>query len=386
VVAAGKASPGMAAAAVGALKGRVAHGVVAVPRAPGALEKRATARVQQSGLVVVPAGHPLPDSGSLRAGRAAADLAHRLNHHDLVLALISGGGSAMLELPVSGVALGDLRRLNHLLLRSGLPIESVNLVRRTLSLIKAGGLARLFAPARVVGLILSDVAGGRLEAVASGPTILRRRPANRRQARATLQRAGLWSRVPASIRSVLSQPTAAKGRTAHRPRAANFLLGSNAEAVSAAALAARRMGLPTRVLTRRMRGEAREVGRRVGGWLRRSPRPACVVLGGETVVTVRGRGRGGRNQEVALAAALAMEGTAGAALLSAATDGIDGPTDAAGAIVTGETARSMRARGVDPAAALAANDSYHALKTVGALLHTGPTGTNVNDLVVGIVY
>ncbi len=373
LVALGKASPAMSRAAAQVLGERLYAGVAAVPQ-QGAGEPPAHVRF-------IPAGHPLPDEGSLAAGRAVADLLSQTRPEDLLLALVSGGGSAMLELPPPGVSLEDLRRLNSLLLRSGAPIQEINTVRRALSRIKAGGLAHLAAPARSAALILSDVVGNRISAVASGPTVLRAVPPG--AARLVLERYDLWDQAPRPVRAFLSGHTRPITRA---PRPYNLIVGSNRQVAEAAAQCAAQLGFPTRVLSYRMQGEAHEQGLRIARSLRRTARPACLLMGGETTVTVRGDGRGGRNQELALAAALALEGVRDVAVMSLATDGIDGPTDAAGALVTGESAARARARGLDPHAALQANDSYTLLDALDLLIRTGPTGTNLNDLVVGLAY
>jgi hydroxypyruvate reductase len=307
---------------------------------------------------------------------------------DIVLALISGGGSAMLELLVGGVELEEMRALTRTLLLSGAPIEAVNTVRKTLSQVKAGGLARLAAPARVVSLILSDVVGDKISAVASGPTVLQyARPG---EARAVLKRFVGWPDVPEQVRRALRRSVQAGS---HVPRPRNILIGSNRQVVEAARRQAAEMEFAARTLTMRMRGEARDVGGRFGARLARiargrlaAARPLCLLMGGETTVTVRGPGQGGRNQELALGAMLALEGVAGVAVMALATDGVDGPTDAAGAVVSGESAARARLLGFDPLAALEANDAYPALDALGALLRTGMTGTNLNDLVVGLIY
>lgn len=369
----GKASPAMCRTAAAVLGERLAEGVAAVPVGYTGIPP---ARIRY-----YPSGHPLPDEGSLMAGDAVAKILERTSPNDLVIVLVSGGGSAMLELPQPGISLTDMRSLNLLLLKSGAPIESINTVRMAISRIKAGGLARLSAPARVIALILSDVVGNKLSAIASGPTILRRPPHH--AARSVLESHGLWKHTPASVRSVLTAPDPNRSR-ARRPT--NVLVASNRRVVEAAASEARRLGFPTRILTYNMHGEARQVGRDIAAKLMRAPRPGCLMLGGETTVTVLGPGRGGRNQELALAAALQLKDSHPAAILAMATDGIDGPTDAAGAMITNQTMGEAKALGLDPRAALAGNDSYPLLAKLGALIRSGPTGTNLNDLVVGLTY
>ncbi len=384
LVAIGKAAPAMADAACRILSTNLTAGIVTTlpphtgPSLPPGLQN--DERIQ-----LVSTGHPLPDHGSLAAGQAAAHLLRAARPGDLLLALVSGGGSAMFELLSSGIGLHELRRLNDLLLKSGAPIEALNDVRRALSLVKAGGLARLAAPARTVGLILSDVVGNRLSAIASGPTVLRR--ADRAAARRVLEACSLWERAPSAVRRVLDARDWQQGQVRTvAPRPINLLVGSNRQVVETVAREAEAMGFAVSILTRRMRGEAREVGEGLARRLSRAPRPSCLVMGGETTVTVRDGGQGGRNQELALAAALALEGTPGLAVMALATDGIDGPTDAAGAVVTGETAPRACSLSLDPEGALRRHDSYPLLDACGALLRTGPTGTNLGDLVVGLAY
>ncbi len=369
----GKASPGMCRAAAEILGDRLVAGVAAVPyHFNGGLP---------STIQVYRAGHPLPDEGSLAAGRAVANNLSSTTQEDLVVAVISGGGSAMLELPVSGVSLEDLRALTTLLLHSGAPIQAMNTVRRALSRIKSGGLARLAAPARVVALILSDVVGDRLSAIASGPTVLRR--ASPMEARAVLDAYDIWDLTPASARTALSAPPEP---TTPARRPTNILVGSNRLVIEAAAQSAAALGFQVRVVSRNIHGEAKDVGERIARRLKRTSAPGCLLMGGETTVTVRGDGMGGRNQELALSAALAIEAMPNIALMALATDGVDGPTDAAGALINGETVPALRQMGFDPEYALANNDTYRVLDAVGELLRPGPTGTNLNDLVVGLVY
>jgi glycerate 2-kinase len=369
----GKASPGMCRAAAEILDDRLVAGIAAVPHH---FEGNLAPSIQAHR-----AGHPLPDEGSLAAGQAVANLLASTTPEDLVVAVISGGGSAMLELPVTGVHLGDLRALNTLLLQSGAPIQAINTVRRALSQIKSGGLARLAAPARVVALILSDVVGDRLSAIASGPTVLRR--PSPLEARAVLDAYCIWDQAPTSVRTALSAPAEPTGRS-RRPT--NILVGSNRLVIEAAARSATALGFQVRVVSRNMHGEAKVVGERFARRLKHSSGPVCLLMGGETTVTVRGDGLGGRNQELALSAALALEGVPNVALMALATDGVDGPTDAAGALISGETGSALRRLGVDPERALANNDAYRALDAVRGLLRPGPTDTNLNDLVVGLVY
>jgi glycerate 2-kinase len=341
----------MSTAAAAALGSRIERGIVAVPRG--------TKLPAPEQMTFFPAGHPQPDEGSLACGQAIEAMLADTTAEDTLLTLVSGGGSAMLEIPVPGVTLEDLRSLNAALIRSGAPIQEINVVRSA----------------------LSDVVGDRLSSIASGPTVLR--APSPHQAVRILQRNNLWKEIPAGVREAL---TADRAQLATTPRPVNLLIGNNRIVIEAAQASASEMGFQVRVLSRQMRGEAREVGRRMASRMAGAVGPTCLIMGGETTVRVRGGGRGGRNQELGLAAAIELDGSPRVALMSLATDGVDGPTDAAGAIVTGETAGRARQSNIDLNAALAYNDAYPCLDELGALIRTGPTGTNLNDIVVGLVY
>jgi len=348
-------------------------------------------------LTIHEAGHPIPDE----AGRAGAarilGLAQQAGERDLVFCLISGGGSALLPLPVPGITLGDLQALTDALLRCGATINEINAVRKHCSQIKGGQLARAAYPATVVSLILSDVVGNPLDVIASGPTV----PDSTTYADAmgVLVRYDIVDLVPERIVSHLRAGMA--GDLPETPKAGNpvfdhvqnAIIGSNAIAAAAAEATARDMGYNTLVLSTYIEGEAREVARVAAGIAkslaaeqRPIPRPACVIAGGETTVTIRGDGKGGRNQELALAAALALDGWKDVMILTLATDGTDGPTDAAGALIDGDTVQRARERGLDAAEFLARNDSYTFFDTLGSLIRTGPTNTNVNDLMFVIAF
>jgi hydroxypyruvate reductase len=373
LVAAGKAAIGMAAAALDVLGGRAARGIVAHPAGvdPGG--------AWPEGIRLVAAGHPLPDEGSLAAGRAALDLLAAARPGDVVLALLSGGGSALLEAPRPGVRLDDLRRVTLRLQRAGVDIIEINTVRRALSRLKGGGLARAAGPARVVSLLLSDVVGDDPAAIASGPTVAS--PTGAAEARTILARHGLVEEFPRLV-AALGGVTAPPG-----PRDDLLaIVGSNRAVLEAVRDAAASLGFEARLEAEPLCGEARDAGRWVGQAVRAARGPACLVFGGETTVTVRGAGRGGRNQELALGAALALDGCRRTIVLAFATDGVDGPTDAAGAVVTGETIARGRALGLDAAAALAANDAWSYFEALHDLWRSGPTGTNLNDVALALVY
>lgn len=369
----GKAAPGMTEAAADILGQSLAAGLATVREG---FQNEPPNRIRY-----FETGHPLPTEGSLAAGAAAAELLSNVNPEDRVLVLVSGGGSAMFEQPVDGVHLGDLRDVNRKLLACGAPIEEVNAVRKALSQVKGGGLVRRASPAPVLALVLSDVVGDWLASVASGPTAIE--PGTHTTARAVLERYDLWDEVTEAVREAVHR-TRNGAPPMYLPL--NVLIGGNHLALDAAQSAAEQLGFEVQTLTTTMEGEAREVGRSFAHSLGAAPRSTCLLQGGETTVTVEGDGKGGRNQELALSAALTLDGSEPRALLAFATDGLDGPTDAAGAIVSSETLRRLQESDIDPEGCLQENDSYRALDAVQALVKTGPTGTNVNDLVVGLSY
>jgi glycerate 2-kinase len=381
----GKAATAMAAALYGVLGERLAGGL-AVTKYGHVPPGLCTGPVE-----IVEAGHPLPDEAGVAATRRLAGLLHNATARDLVLAIISGGGSALLTLPAAGLTLNDLQQTTNLLLRCGATIVELNTLRKHWSQIKGGGLVRLAAPAPVASLILSDVVGDPLDIICSGPTVAD--PSTFADAWAVLERYGLVERVPAAVRERLQAGLAGALPDTPKPgdplfrQVQNLIVGSNRQAARAAVDAAQAQGLHTLLLSTFVEGEAREiahvaaaVAKELVHYDQPLSRPACLVWGGETTVTVRGQGRGGRNQELALAAALALEGLPGIVLVALGTDGTDGPTDAAGAVATGETVARARALGLDPAAHLESNDAYPFFEALGDLINTGPTGTNVNDL------
>jgi glycerate 2-kinase len=378
VVGGGKAAVPMAATVADVLGDRLTNGIVVTKVG------HAGSGPPLPGLRVLEAGHPVPDRNSVRGAQAIADLARQATARDLIVCLISGGGSALLTLPVEGLDLDDLQELTDALLRSGATINELNTVRKHWSSFKGGNLARLAAPAAVVTLVLSDVVGDPLDVIASGPTVPD--PTTTADAQEILDRYSIWPGRPVPFQETPKPGDAVFERVHH------VIVGSNRQAAVAALERARQLGFNGLLLSTYVEGEAREVARVAAALAKgvRSygdpiPAPACLVWGGETTVTIRGDGKGGRNQELALAAALALEGWPGVMLVPLATDGTDGPTDAAGALVTGETVARARALGLDPLAALMANDSYTFFDELGDLIRTGPTGTNVNDLLFLLV-
>jgi hydroxypyruvate reductase len=333
---------------------------------------------------IVEASHPVPDEAGYLAARRIMSTVHGLGPDDLVVALISGGGSALLPSPGTGMSFEDEQEVTRILLASGLPISVMNQVRNELSAIKGGRLAALAAPARVATLIVSDVAGDDPALVASGPTV----PiaGSRAEVRHLLALHGIT--LPAAAAALLASTDNPAPRP-DEPRFANNsvnIVASSALSLDAAAALGRQRGLNSHILSDAIEGEARDVAQVLAALskevdLRDRPfqRPALLLSGGETTVTVRGHGKGGRNSEFLLSFALAIEGVDGICALAADTDGIDGSEDNAGAVADGTTCARMRQAGIDPRAALAGNDAYTAFKAIDALVTTGPTGTNVND-------
>ncbi len=384
VVGAGKAGAPMAQAVEDILGDRVTAGVVAVKTGHTAPLRRIRLRE---------AGHPLPDDAGVAAAEEILALLAGLGPDDLVICLISGGGSALLPLPRPGLTLADMIRTTDLLLRSGADITEVNTVRKHLSRIAGGQLARAAAPARLATLVVSDIVGSPLDAIASGPTVPD--PTTYAMALGVLEKYGLTDQVPAVVLATLrrgeagAQPETPKPGDPAFARTHVVIVTDNAAAARAAHAAAADLGFHTVLLSTCLEGEAREVGRMLAGIAREIattghpvPRPACIVAGGETTVTVTGTGRGGRNQEVVLGAARPLDSLPDVLVVSFATDGSDGPTDAAGAVADGTTLARARAKGLDPVRHLARNDAYPFLDALGDLIRTGPTNTNVNDLML----
>ncbi len=385
VVGAGKAAGPMIRALNQVLGDRIDCGLVVTKRG---LIDRGT---DMGRVDIVAAAHPVPDVAGVEAASRIRRLARKMGERDLVLTVISGGASALLTLPAGGLTLEDLQSSTELLLRSGATIQELNTVRKHLCAMKGGQLVRMISPGRTVGLIISDVVGDPLDAIGSGPTVSD--PTSFADAVAVLHRYGLEERVPLSIKKHLFHGR--DGNMVETPTAEdpvfdlvqNIIVGSNTHAAEAAASAARRHGFNAHIVTTTMEGEAREVGGKAAVLARELveqgkpiSRPACLVLGGETTVTVRGTGLGGRNQELALAAAMGIDGLEDVLIVSLATDGEDGPTEAAGGVVTSDTVAMARSKGMDPVRFLENNDSYSFFRALDDLIKTGPTQTNVADL------
>ena len=388
VVGAGKASAGMAAALASLLGPRITGGLVVVPE--GLAAPRRIGPVD-----LVRASHPLPAERGRAAMERMLEALGTPREDTLVLCVISGGGSALLPAPREGVTLDDKRATTDLLLASGAPIGEINAVRKHLSALKGGGLARRLVPATVVTFLVSDVPGDVPDAIASGPTLPD--PTTYRDALATLERYGLQERASPAVVRILRAGAAGRIEETPKPgdpcfaRTHHVFIARNQDFLGAASAALRASGCAPVLAGSALVGEAREAGRSfaaflesAGGEASRAGGLAACVAGGETTVRLVGRGSGGRNQEAALAAALAIEGRDGTVVAVFGTDGIDGPTDAAGAIVDGGTVRRARERGLDPADHLRRNDSHPFFRALGDSIRTGLTGTNVGDVALGI--
>jgi hydroxypyruvate reductase len=378
VIGAGKAGASMARAAERALGRMVTGGLVNVKY--GHLAKLRRIELNEC-------GHPVPDQRGVAGAERIAEIAAAAGAGDLVLCLISGGASALLPLPAPPVTLEEKQEVTRLLLACGADIHEINTVRKHLSAIKGGQLARLAWPAKVEALLVSDVIGDSPDVIGSGPAAPD--PSTFAEAAAVLDRYGIRDKVPAAVRTRIEQGVAGAIDETPKPgeklfaRVRNTVIGGNGLALDAAARQARQLGFRTLVLSSAIAGETREIARMHAAIAREVAErgrpvkpPACIITGGETTVTLRGDGLGGRNQEFVLAAALDIAGLDNVVVFSAGTDGTDGPTDAAGAIADGDTL----GRKPDARRYLDANDSYHYFEALGDLVITGPTNTNVADV------
>jgi glycerate 2-kinase len=387
VVGAGKAVAPMAKALEDLLGDRITNGVIVVKDGHGLPLQRVQTRE---------ASHPVPDARGVRGTEEILALARQAGERDLIICTISGGGSALLIAPSQGISLEDKQAATKLLLACGATIHEFNTVRKHLSRAKGGRLAQVAYPATLVSLILSDVVGDDLDVIGSGPTVPD--ASTFRDAAQILQGYGIWEQVAPSVHDFIQQGV--DGAIGDTPtsedvafeRCTSVLIGTNLQAMMAAGEEAQRLGYHTLILSSNVEGEAREVAKfhaAIAKEVRSSghpiPPPACILFGGETTVTLQGDGRGGRNQEFALAAALALAGEDHVVVLSGGTDGTDGPTDAAGAIVDGATVARARTQGLDPKSYLERNDAYVFFRHLNDLLITGPTRTNVMDLCILLV-
>jgi len=388
VVGGGKACGSMAEALEELLGDRVKGGVINVPYAA---PQYRTERIK-----LQRASHPIPDASGVEGVRRMLDLITHSKNNDLIICLISGGGSSLMPLPRNGISLFDKRKVTDALLKSGATINEINTVRKHISDFKGGWLAKKAYPATVVNLILSDVVGDPLDFIASGPTV----PDSTtfEDAIEILKRYGLWTKSPSSVRKVLLDGQ--KGLIPETPKAGdkafekvhNVVIGNTMTASLAAYNSLTNAGLRALILSSRLEGQARDVGTMLASIAKEIvssgnpvPKPAGIVAGGETTVTVVAKGKGGRNQEIALGAALKIGNMDGVVIASVSTDGVDGPTDAAGAVADGKTMLRAGELGLNPRKFLAENDSYTFFSKLGGLVFTGPTGTNVCDVSVVIV-
>ena len=385
VIGGGKASGYMAEEVEKLLGKWITKGLVVVPDY--------LPRPKGSRITYRPATHPIPTRKGMESVLAMLEVVEDVSRNDLVLVLLSGGGSALMPLPVRGITLADEATITSLLLTSGASIDEINTVRKHLSQIKGGRLAERLYHATVLSLIISDVVGDKVDAIASGPTAPD--PTTYHDAVSVLQKHDLWPKIPKRVHKLFGDGMA--GSTQDTPKKGdrvfnhvhNLIVGNNRQSCFAAAAAMKKAGYKTQILSTQITGEARKAGQIFGSIARDIrenslpfPAPAALVAGGETTVTVQGKGVGGRNQELVLAAAITISGSKGIVVGSFATDGIEGRTDAAGAFVDGGTVARGRKLGMNAEEYLRNNDSYHYFSKLKDLIVTGPTGTNVNDIMI----
>lgn len=387
VIGAGKASVPMAQAVEQILADRITGGVINTKYG----HSRPLQRIE-----VNEAAHPLPDERGMEGTEKIVKLLKEADKETLVLCILSGGGSALMPHPAAGISLEEKQQTTQRLLQSGASIEETNAIRKHLSGIKGGRLCQLAHPARVVTLILSDVVGNKLETIASGPTVAD--PSTFADCLRIVERYDLVGRLPPTV--IRRLQAGVRGGVEETPKPGdrifsscqNLVVGDNRLAVEAARAKAISLGYNTLVLSTQIEGEAREVARVYAALAKEvlssgNPisSPACLIGGGETTVTVKGAGKGGRNQELVLAAAVQIDGLRDVVILSGGTDGTDGPTDAAGAVADGQTVRRAKQMGLSASDCLRENDSYQFFRSLGDLLMTGPTGTNVMDIQIVLV-
>ena len=387
VVGAGKAGAPMAKAIEELLRDRIANGVVVV---------KAGHDLPLQQIQLREASHPVPDEHGVRGAEEILAVARDADKRDLIICLISGGASALLVAPAEGLTLADKQAVTQNLLACGATIHEMNTVRKHLSRVKGGRLAHLAHPATVVSLILSDVVGDDLEVIGSGPTVPD--PTTFLDTEQILKFYALWDKLPAPVRDHIEKGVAGAIEESPKPDDPAFqhvildLVGTNLQALEAASKEAEHQGYRPIILTTKVEGEAREIvkvhtsiAKEILSSSNPMPPPACILCGGEPTVTLKGNGKGGRNQEFALAAALEVAGAKHIVVLSGGSDGTDGPTDAAGAIVDGGTLARAREKSLDPNDYLQRNDAYNFFSSLGDLVITGPTRTNVMDVQIVLV-
>ena len=389
LLAIGKASAGMATEAERRLGNKIVNGLAVVPKSDGMPRYVAS---PESKVRFLGGGHPQPDESSMAAAHAVREMLGTITADDLLSVALSGGASAMCTMPPPGVTLADKIAVAEALSRAGASIRELNVVRKHLSILKGGRIVTLCNGARVLGLVLSDVPGNDLATIASGPTSVDWSTYG--DAISVLKRRAVWGRAPESVRGYLERAVAGEAAETLKSndpacdRVTNVLIGDNSLALDGAERGASALGYhPQR--WKELHGEANDVGRKLGEYLREiTHERVCVIAGGEPVVTVRGGGRGGRAQQSALAMGIELSMIARdnrIAALFAGTDGIDGPTDAAGAFASPSTVKRGESAAVSAQVSLMRNDAYNFFKTTGDLLLTGPSGTNVSDVFIGLV-
>jgi glycerate 2-kinase len=385
VIGGGKASSAMALAIERILGTRLTGGIINVPVYTKPWPKSKIIQFHE-------ATHPIPSQAGVKGVQKMLELVGEPKEDDLVICLISGGGSSLLPLPQIPITLADIQNTTGFLLRSGAEINEINTIRKHLSAIKGGRLAAKLFPATVLALIISDVVGDRLDSVASGPTVPD--PTTYSDTFQILRKYDLLNKVPRRVKEEITRGLHEKSRETPKPgsrifdRVHNILVGTNRSSCLAAATHLKKLGYHTLVLSTQVQGEAKEVGKIYAGILHgmRSgttlPPPCAIVAGGETTVTIKDGGKGGRNQELVLSAALNISGLKNVVIASMGTDGVDGPTDAAGSIADGQTLERAERLNLEPKRFLETHNSYLFFKKLGGLIVTGPTGTNVNDVMV----
>lgn len=373
VIAIGKAAWNMANAAKKVLGERILKGLV--------VTKYDHAESPIEGFEIIEAGHPIPDSNSLKGASKAVELVAGLEGNDLVF-LISGGGSSLFEKPMDGITLDNIKDITDQLLSSGADIVEINTIRKRLSAVKGGRFAKQCGDSNIFTIVLSDVVGDRLDFIASGPVYPDSSTSD--QALKIIKKYGLS--IDEKIIETIKIETPKNIRNCE-----TVIAGSVTELCLAAATNAKKLGYEPLILSSMLEAEAKEAGKIMASIAKqleeneKEPfiqKPCAIIIGGETIVRIRGNGTGGRNQELALSAAIEIEGLDDTVIFSLASDGTDGPTDVAGGIIDGKTASRIRESGMEPEVYLDNNDSYNALKASGDLINTGPTGTNVNDVTV----
>ena len=386
MVGVGKAVIPMAKAVIDKIGNRITSGLLISKHQ---IEKNNTGFEKK--IQVLYGGHPIPNRQSMESCKKLMFFLKKVNENDLIINLISGGGSALMTLPYKGITLDDIKYLTNILLKSGATIQEINTIRKHIDIIKGGGLARMTYPASMETLILSDVLGDQISMIASGPTSMDQ--TTYLDAWEIIHKYKIKNGIPESIINHLikgmqgeAQETVKSGDEVMK-KITNNVIGGLTTAITSAEKAAKESGYNTAILSTKLIGEAREVGKVLSSILTNMvesdhliKKPACVIAGGETTVTISGDGKGGRNQELALGAVGQIDNLRDCCLISIATDGEDGPTDAAGAFVTGRTKARAKEKGLDHEQYLANNDAYNFFKITDNLIKIGPTGTNVNDL------